>query len=359
MGLTTEIVNWKTLPIMIEATGSVQANPNMTTPVISLIPGRVESVAVQHGDEVKKGQLLAKVRSDEIGQIESELLAKLLELKAEKRQVELQMNLAQKTFDRKKFLLDQKIAAKADVEQAETSLEEAKAAVQANQEKQEALIESVEERLKLYGMSKEEIQQVVNDKHMRVVFDVKAPRSGTITMRDADAGELVPASKTIFSISDLSTVWLEAHILENSMRFVKKGLPVLVEVDSYPDESFKGKLSYIDSHVEAPSRTLAVRASIDNTSFKLKPDMFARMQVEVGSLKALVVPEAALQKIGDSTVVYVAEASKENSFREVKVETGQSLKGYVEVLKGLKVNDRVVVKGSLQLLGQCLQRLSN
>lgn len=356
IGITTETVAVRTLPIVSEATGTVRANTNLTTPVISLAPGRVEEVLVQPGDHVSKGQILAKIRSDEVAQIQTELLTRLLELKSERRHASLKLALAQKVYDRKAKLLDEKIAAKADVDQAESELEQAKEEVLATDEKQQTLIISTKERLRLFGTSTKLVDSVVQSRHIQLVFEITAPRSGIVTDRDCDPGELVESGKALFSVADLSHVWLVANVLENSVRFVKTGLPVKVVVDSLPDESFPGVLDFVDSKVDAQTRTLPVRATIENHSLRLKPEMFARLSVQVGETTALMVPEPSVQKAGETYLVYVDEPG--DFYLEKKVKIGQTTGGYVEILSGLKPHDKVVVNGSLQLLGESLQRVT-
>ncbi|MBX9687551.1 MAG: efflux RND transporter periplasmic adaptor subunit [Candidatus Obscuribacterales bacterium] len=356
IGFSTTAVSSKSMPLLVEATGTVKGNPNLTTPVISLVPGRVEAVFVKHGDDVKKGQILARIRSDEVGQIETDLLTKILEADAERKQAQLKINLAQKIYDRKRFLLDAKIAARADVEQAETDLDQAKAQLAAVDLKEQMHIFTAKERLRLYGIEPNIVEQVIKDKHMEVVFEVIAPRDGIIAERDCDTGELVEAAKQLFSVSDLTRIWLVANVLENNLKYIKKGLPVTVSVDSYPGESFSGKIDYIDSHLSADTRTLAVHASIDNRLGKLKPEMFARMSIEVGKTSCLMVPQEAVQRTGESSLVYLV--GPDNTFVEKKVTTGRTIGSYIEILSGLTDHDTVVVNGSLQLLGLALQRLS-
>ncbi len=354
IGITTEVVAVKTLPIVSEAAGTVRANTNLSTPVISLTPGRIEEVLVQPGDHVKMGQVLAKIRSDEIAQIQSDLLTKLLELQSERRHAILKVALAQKVFERKNKLLEEQIAAKADVDQAESDLEQAKEEVLATDEKQQTLIISSKERLRLYGTSTTLVDSVVKSRHIQLVFDITAPRSGIITDRDCDPGELVEGGKALFAVSDLSKVWLVANVLENNLRFVKKGMPVTVLVDSLPDEKFPGVLDFVDSKVDAQTRTMVVRVTIDNQAQRLKPEMFARMSVQVGATTALMVPEPSVQKAGETYLVYVDGPG--DTYLEKKVTPGRTTGGYVEILSGLHPHDKVVVNGSLQLLGESLQR---
>lgn len=356
IGLSTDKVIVRTLPVLIEATGTVRANPNLTTPVISLVPGRVEEVKVQHGDQVKKDQELASIRSDEVGQIEAEMLTRMLELQSEKRQAALKIALAQKVYDRQKRLMDERIAARADFEQAESELQQANALASAAEEKEQALVISTKERLQLFGISAELVDRVLQNRTIELLFDISAPRDGIVTQRDADPGELVESAKPLFSISDLSKVWLVANVLESDERFMRKGLKVKVYVDSLPGESFPGVLDYIDSHIDSQTRTLAVRATIDNPHLRLKPGMFTRLSVTVDTATSLMVPEAAVQKVGETYLVYLA--GENHQYRERKVKTGRNIGGYVEILSGLHPKDNVVVQGSLQLLGQSLERLS-
>ncbi|MBX9568210.1 MAG: efflux RND transporter periplasmic adaptor subunit [Candidatus Obscuribacterales bacterium] len=354
--LSTETVASHTLPIEIDVTGIIRKNPNLSTNVISLLPGRIEDVWVQHGDSVKKGKALAKIRSDEVGQIQTDLLASLLDLEAERKQAELKETFAQKQFDRKKVLFESKIAARVEVEEAENALEQAKAEVHATEDKRSAFIASSKERLKLYGIPEDVIDKVEKTRKIQYIFDLTAPRDGIVTERDADPGELVTSGKSLFTISDLSSVWLVANVLEDQVRFVKVGLPVRVAVESLPGEKFSGTLDFVDSHVDGHTRTLAVRATIQNAGVRLKPEMFTRLHIQTGTAHALTVPHGAVQKIGDSTVVYIAQS--DGRFRERKITTGRHLGDAVEVLAGLHPGDKVVVRGSLQLLGQALQRMN-
>lgn len=356
MHLSMAQVAVKTVPIVIESTGTVRNNPNMSTSVISLLPGRIEQVWAQLGDPVKKGEKLAEIRSDEVGQIQSDLLNQLLDLEAERKQAELKETFASKQYERKKVLLESKIAARVEVEEAENMLEQAKAEVHATDDKRRAYIASSKERLKLYGVPEGVIDEVERTKQIQFRFNITAPRTGVVAARDCDQGELVQSGKALFVISDTSHIWVVANVLEDQLRFVRKGLPATVSVESLPGETFHGLIDFIDAAVDDHTRTLGVRATISNEKFRLKPEMFARLSIQTGSATALTVPSQAIQKIGDSTVVYLEE--KPGSFRERKITIGRNLGSDYEVLSGLKAGDRVVVHGSLQLLGEELQRLS-
>lgn len=350
IGLTTMEVRTRQLPVEILVAGSVKADPTCTTPVNSLVPGRLEEVLVQQGDKIHTGQVLARIRSDEVAQQENEFLTKVLELQADRKQAELRKNLAQKVADRKRTLYQEKIAAMADVEQAEAELDEATAAVSALDDKREALIVSTKERLRLFGLGDEAIQRILKRRETQVVFDIRAPRGGIIAVRDGDPGEMIDGSKPLFVVADHTRVWLVAEVYEKDIKFIHSHTPVKVKVESFPGEEFRGILEFIDSQVDPQTRTLSVRATIDNPNFRLKPEMFARLSIEVGQAQVLVVPTKSVQRIGETSVVYVARGG--GRFDERKVKTGRLLGDYLEVVDGLKSGELVVADGSLQLLGR-------
>lgn len=356
MHLTTIPVETRVLPVQLNIPAVVQANPIMTIPVTSLLPGRVEEVLVQPGDQVKHGQLLASLRSDEVGQIESELLSKVMETDAERKQVLVKMQLAQKIYERRKLLIDEKIGSRAELEVAETELEQEKAALKAIEDRHDANIEATVQRLKLFGIERKEVDRVLKSKEIHYLFEIRAPRTGVITTRDADPGEMIEGGKALFEVADLSQVYLTAQLSEKDISLVKRGMPVMATVDSYPGKSFSGTLTYISSTIEPETRTLPVKATFDNHSYLLKPEMFGDLTIETAKVRALFLPTKCVQQIGESAVVYVRKHDK--TFAETKVETGRTLGQFVEIKSGINAGDVVAEEGSLKLLGMALQRLS-
>jgi multidrug efflux pump subunit AcrA (membrane-fusion protein) len=296
------------------------------------------------------------VHSDQVGQIESELVSKLLELQAERRQLEVRMLLAQKVYQRKKTLLSEKIAAEADVEIAENELSLEKAAVRALDEKIAAAIETTRQRLHLFGIPKQEVDRIVASKQIQHKFSIRSPRSGVVTVRDADPGEMIEGGKPLFVVADLTRVWLTAQIPEKDVSLIKRGIPVHAKIDSFPKRDFIGSLSFIDTRIQSETRTMAVRANIVNPNSDLKPEMFGKMTLQTDTAQALFVPSLAVQQVGEATVVYVEQAP--NVFKETRVEIGKTLGESMEVVEGLRSGDRIATQGSLKLLGMSLQRLS-
>lgn len=353
---TTSVVQQRRIPKEVSLTGQVEPDSNMTTPVISLVPGRVEKSFVQLGDIVKQGQRLAFVRSDDIAQIEADLLKQVLDFEADIQQARFQLALCEKIYGRHKQLFSEGISARADLDSAESEFQKAQVALETLKEKRNALITIARERLRLYGVEKDELDKVLATKRIDDDFYIEAPRAGIITERNADIGQLIDNSHNIFVVTDLSQVWLTAQAFEKDIHFIKKGQKVKVTVNSYPDKVFPGKVDYTGVMLDTDTRTMPVRATVQNPQIVLKPEMFANMRVEIGETEALSIPFESVRKTGEATIAYVVRGK--NSFEERKIEVGRRLGDSVEILKGLRPGETVVAHGSLQLQGQMLKQLS-
>lgn len=355
IAMTTAVVEQHKIPKEVLLTGQVETNSNLTTPVISLVPGRIEQVFCQQGDVVKKDQRLAFVRSDEIAQIEATLLKDVLDLEADMQQAKMQASLAEKVYLRHTQLFKEGISARADLENAENAFEKAKVELSTLKDKRAAVITSVRERLRLYGVEKDELDRVLTTKKIDDDFYLEAPRAGIITVRNIDVGQLVDNAKELFVVTDLKQVWLTAQAFEKDIHFIKKGQSVLVTVNSYPDKEFRGKVDYTGAILESETRTMAVRATVQNADTVLKPEMFASMRVVIGETEALSIPSESVRKTGEASVAYVVQPN--NQFEERLIETGRKLGPKIEILKGLKRGEVVVANGSLQLQGQILKQI--
>ncbi len=354
--LTTAIVEQRKMTKEVSLTGQVEPDANITTPVISLVPGRIEKCFVQLGDVVKEGQKLAFIRSDDIAQIEAELLKNVLDFEADIDQARFQLALCEKIYGRHKQLFSEGISARADLDAAESDYQKAQVALETLKDKREALITTARERLRLYGVEKDELDRVLAKKKIDDDFYLLSPRNGIITERNADVGQLIDNSHNIFTVTDLKQVWLTAQAFEKDIHFIKNGQRVIVTVNSYPDKEFPGKVDYTGVMLDTDSRTMPVRATVQNPQIILKPEMFANMRVEIGETQALSIPFESVRKTGEATVAYVVQGN--NRFEERKIEVGRRLGASVEILKGLRPGETVVAHGSLQLQGQMLKQLS-
>lgn len=354
--LTTAIAERKVVPQQVELPAQLEPDANLTTPVVALMPGRIEDISVMLGDKVSKGEILASIRSDEIAQIEADLLKDVLDYEADIEQQQVDYQLHKAVFDRKTQLFNEGIAAKAEVEEAKRDVDKALAEVRNVQRKKESAIKTATERMRLFGVHTNEIQRLLKTRMIDNTFDSVCPRDGVITARDADVAQIVDNGHRLFVVSDLSRVWLIAQASERHIRDVRPGLPVICSIDSFPGKVFSGKVDYMDAALDPDTRTLSIRVTIPNEGSSLKPKMFGRMKIITGQREVLAVPAGAVQKTGEVYVVYIQRAT--DTFEERQVVVGQQFPDYVEILKGLNPGDKIVVNGSLHLQGKVIQDLS-
>lgn len=355
--LRTTTVNLCVLPETIEFPGQIQPDANLTTPVISLMPGRIEAVRVLLGDRVKKGEILAEIRSDAVAQVESDLLREILNLETDENSATVELKLASILYERKKQLFKDGIAAKSDVDIAERDLQHHTTVLDSIKQKRQTAIRIAGERLRLFGVLPLEIERLLKDRTIDNTFEIVAPRNGIVTERNADTGQLIDNSHGLFVVSDLSTVWVMSQIFEKDIAKIKIGTPATVTIDSYPNKIFTGKIDYITQNLDEETRTMAARISLKNTDLLLKPNMFARITARVGNRTVIAIPKEAVQKIGETNLVYIQETA--DTFREQKVTLGQHSDGLIEIKSGLKSGQQVVTTGSLQLLGEALQGIQD
>lgn len=185
-------------------------------------------------------------------------------------------------------------------------------------------------------------------------LELKAPIDGVIIDRKSAPGELVGKDKETYTISDPTDLWVIAEVKERDVGAVKVGQDATFSVLAYPGESFRGIVVRLGNQVEAESRTLEVRIEVNNTDGRLKPGMFADVEITTTILgDTIVIPDTALQTDEESQIVFVA--LDENKFQKRVVKLGMEQRGRVQVLEGLKVREKLVIEGSFILKSEMLK----
>jgi cobalt-zinc-cadmium efflux system membrane fusion protein len=293
-------------------TGAVTPDIARTVPVISLASGRVVDVRARLGDTVQKGQLLLRVRSDDVSAGYSDY-----------RKAVADELLARKQLDRAKDLYDHGAIPEANLESAQDGEDDAK-----------VTLETAAEHLRLLG----------NDPtHPSGIVDVVAPVSGVITDQQiATAGGVQGlSSPNPFTISDLSHVWVVCDVYENDLPSVHLGETADIRLNAYPDEVLKGTISNIGANLDANIRTAKVRIEVRNPGF-IRPGMFATATF-VGLKKEAhtAVPASAILHLHDRDWVYVPTDDKK--FRRLEVASGATLPNQMqEIVSGLQPGQKVV-----------------
>ena len=185
-------------------------------------------------------------------------------------------------------------------------------------------------------------------------LEVKSPIDGVITDRKSTAGELLSKETQIYTVSEPADLWVLAEIKERDIGAVKVGQDTVFTVLAYPGEQFHGKVVRVGNRVEEGSRTLEVRIEVSNADGRLKPGMFADVEiVTTVQENVLLIPDAAMQTDGDNQIVFVALDG--NKFEKRIVKIGLDQRGLVQILEGVKPGEKVVTDGSFILKSEMLK----
>jgi len=309
----------------IETTGEVGRNEDRVAHVGPRVAGRITAVNAVLGQKVGRGQALAVIDSVELGQAKADYL-----------QARAQEDLARTTHERESRLAAEKISSEKEVLEARAALLQAHAARR-----------NSEEKLRLFGLTAGQIGALGQGGAEASLLPVAAPFEGVVVEKEAHLGEVVAPERKLFTVADLRRVWIWIDVFEKDLRHVHAEDGAAVVVDAYPGESFRGKVSFLSAQVDPGTRTVRARIDVDNGGGRLRPGMFARVRLTdphaTGGTPVVVVPESAVQRHGDGSVVFVEEA--EGRYRMRPVKTGRRTDGVVEILDGLKAGEPVAVAG--------------
>jgi Cu(I)/Ag(I) efflux system membrane fusion protein len=206
------------------------------------------------------------------------------------------------------------------------------------------LAESARRRLKLWDISDAQIKALEEGREPQKTLTLYSPFTGHVLEKMVNKGRFVDAGMALFKIADLSVVWLIADIYESELSAIRVGQPAAIQMSYYPGETFTGKAIYIYPYMDAQTRTAKVRYEFANPHGKLKPEMFANVEITVRLGDKLAVPEGAVIDTGVRKVVVVDRGSGYFEPREVRL--GAKAGDVFEVLDGLKAGERVVTSAN-------------
>jgi cobalt-zinc-cadmium efflux system membrane fusion protein len=332
-GIKVEELAAQEISEQLVVTATIRPNQDRITHVAPRVPGRIVKVHVNLGDRVKAGQALAVLDSLDVGEAHSSYL-----------QAKTQLAVAKADFERAEKLHGDQIIAQKDHLRAHAEYEKAKASFAAAGDK-----------LRMLGVG----TTPADDGRAVSTFPLTTPFAGTVIEKHAILGELAQPDKLIFTVADLSTLWIEANLFEKDLGRVKTGAEAVVTVDAYPGESFQGKLTYIAAVVDKESRTVQARVEVANPGRRLKPEMFATASIHTngtfgvaGKAKALLLPQEAVVLMQGQPTAFVEE---HGGFEPRAVELGEKLRDRVVIKNGLQAGERVVIAGTYALKARVLK----
>jgi cobalt-zinc-cadmium efflux system membrane fusion protein len=305
--------------------GRLTWNEDKTVRIFTPFAGRVSSILVQPGDKVEQGQTLAVIASPDFGQAQ-----------AEARRAEGDFALARQNITRVKDLYQHGVAAAKDLNTAEADYARAESELQRTQA-----------RLKLYG----------GGSGIDQTYALKSPLAGVVVEKTINPGqELRPdqmgSAPALFVITDPAYLWVLLDATEKDLPRLKTGKLIVIRVPAYPDTAFEAKITTVSDFLDPTTRTIKVRATLDNAQRVLKGEMFVTAAINGDTRMVLQVPARAVFFQGSRHFVFVDNGDGKFVRREVKV--GDSADGNITILSGLQAGQKVVSEGAL-LLQQMLQ----
>ncbi len=348
-GLRVQKVAELPLAPQVETEGRIALDDDFSTPVFSPFSGHVTRVMARAGDVVAAGAPLFAVQSPELAQAQNDLISAMATLRTAR--VQLELATANETRQHQLFLAHG--AAERDWQQSRVDLATAQGGIATD----EIAVAAVRNRMASLGMSPADIREVADapdPEHLSADIIVRAPIGGTVTQRQINPGMNIVgstassgAAAAVYTIGDLTHIWLVANARETDAPRFHLGDAAEVRVPAYPARVFDARVSYVAPIIDPSTHRLLVRANIANPDLALKPDMLATFDIATGAATpTIAIPEVAIVYEGANAHVWVADpVQKTLAIRDITV--GPVIHGMAEVLRGLSTQDNVVTSGSV------------
>ena len=345
-----EIVAPQQIAGSIAATGKVLVPEDRVANIGPVHEGRIVSLYAGQGSVVRKGQKLADLESADIDQAEADYLKALADYENATRTSAAEVKFAQATYDRTKMLYEKTITAGKNLQQAEHDLELAKASAASSVAGARVAVANARRHLLILGLKDSAIDALASRPNLASVFSLNAPISGVVVERNATVGATVGSDASLFKIIDTSNVWVDANVFEKDLGRVRRGQEVRVTVPAFPGVTFSGRVILISSVVNPETRGVQVRTEVSNADGRLKPDMFANVEIITDVRRAAMsLPQSAVLDDGGKKIVFV---QTDKGYEKHIVTTGIQNGDRIEILDGLQAGDKVVIKGNYLLLQQ-------
>jgi len=313
---------------VVEAPASVEFNGDRIARVGPLLESKVVKVVKDVGDKVKAGETVAILDSVKLGRVKASYLSA---------QARYQSVLAE--YQRDKQLAEKQITSEAELITSRAAYLEARA-------DKNALMEE----LRLYGLSQSAIDSIeAGSEQPFSRYLLSSPVDGVIQQRDLVPGETLSASDTPIHVVNTDSMWLMIDAYEADIPRLEPGQPVTLRLRALSDRTFEGTTEWVSRELDPKSRTVTIRALLQNPQHLLRAGQFGRARIHTGSkMEYALVPVDAVQNLEQENVVFVP-GHEQGAFKAVHVKTGDESNGYVELRQGIEPGDQVVVRGAFDL----------
>lgn len=295
------------------------------------VTGRITEINAMLGQAVKKGGRLALLNSTELSQAQSNYL-----------KASSQVNLRRLTVQRAERLLDSGVIAEAELQERQGVLTEA-----------EVDLRAASDQLRVLGMSETDLKRLAKERNIYSFSPVTASIDGVVIERNVAIGQVVQPADSLYTVADLSQLWLVAEVPEQQAHWARQGDEVRAEVPALPGQEVSGKLIYVADMVDPETRTVKVRMALANPNRLFKPQMLATLKISKPGSQALVVPSQAVVRENDKDYVFVQTAPSRFQLRPVRLGREDAQK--CPLLEGLKAGEKIVVNGAFHLNNERLR----
>jgi cobalt-zinc-cadmium efflux system membrane fusion protein len=333
VGSETAIATQRKMSDELNAMGKVLANQYRKAIVSYPFPARVYQIYARVGDHVNKGQRLIVLQSEEVGESTSAFY-----------KASADFELAKVNFDREQQLFEKGVSAKKNYLSTEAELKVA-----------ETNLDAAEKRLHVLGFSEEDVKKISQTHQINPLISLYAPIEGKIISSNMVLGNMVDESSEIMTIMDPSLLWVDAEIYEKDIARIKIGQQVAVTVPAYQEEVFNGKVTYISDLLNESTRTITVRTEVYNKGNRLKPGMFANLELSVNNaVSALVIPTSAVLDDQGKKIAFV----KINGAYYLRtVQTDSKDDDFIAITSGIEEGEEVVTAGNFELKSKLYEEI--
>jgi cobalt-zinc-cadmium efflux system membrane fusion protein len=333
-GLKTAQVSASASAASVTVPGSVMANAYREVKVTPIVGGIVTKVHVELGATVRRGMPLVTLVSAELADAQTKYLSMAAMFNADHRKLQ-----------RTQELVEIGAASRQELEE-----------ITAVHESHATEIEAARQRLLILGLTPEQVGTLTSPSQIVSNIVVPAPIDGVITARSANLGQVVAMGMELLSVTDLSEVWVVGDLYEQDFEAVRVGSTAVITATAYPGMTLRGRVSYIDPRVDPQARTAKARVEVPNADGRLRLGMYVAVTFSgAASSRAVVVPRAAVQAIGDRHVVYIPVKGEEGKFVQRVVRLGAPVGEAYTVLSGIKPGETVVTEGTFFLRAESLK----
>jgi len=311
-----------------KVSGRIEANEQRTTRIGSAVTGRITQVLAEVGDRVRAGQPLARLSSPELTAAQLSFLRALSATK-----------LAERSVERAQQLVTADVIGSAELQRREVELSVARAELRA-----------ASDQLRLIGLNDQMIQRLQETGALTSEVAITASRTGIVVERKVSQGQVAQPGDPLFTVADLSNVWVVGALPEQDANSVQLNQQVEVEVPALGAQKLKGRIVFISDTVQQDTRTVPIRTAVENPHFELKPQMLATLHLNGAYVKQLAVPSAAVIRENDKDYVFVKVG--DHRYRLTEVQLDAAAGELRPVRKGIDEGTPIVVDGSFHLNSQ-------